>query len=347
MFHRLIVPLDGSQRAEKAVPVAARIARPAHGSIVLTHVVTPGHIIGSYGAETAIAIPPTVFEEALSDATRYLATVKQTYAKDLRDIPVEIDTETGDASAIIASAASEEHGDLIVMCSHNDTVLKHWFLKHTTQHTIRHSALPVLSLNEHGEPLAERDTARPFHVLIPLDGSPFAEKVLAPTMQLLSALTLPAQYIVVHLMRVVDTSSVNGQLWSQMHIERETIKQACGEAEAYLKTIAQRIEHELLPSERVQVTTTVRINPNIPGTILQQAKLIITAPTFQGCDLIAMATHGRSGLQHFLQGSVTEHILGHTSYPLLVVHPHEDAQSPEEVKVGRQESKHALHSPVV
>jgi len=47
------------------------------------------------------------------------------------------------------------------------------------------------------------------------------------------------------------------------------------------------------------------------------------AGVFGGCDIIAMATHGRSGLQRWAMGSVTERVLGTTHLPLLIVRPQE------------------------
>ncbi len=41
MFQRIVVPLDGSMRAERAIPVAARIARATGGSIILLRVAEP------------------------------------------------------------------------------------------------------------------------------------------------------------------------------------------------------------------------------------------------------------------------------------------------------------------
>lgn len=40
MFKRILVPLDGSSRAEQALPIAARIARASGGSVLLLHVIT-------------------------------------------------------------------------------------------------------------------------------------------------------------------------------------------------------------------------------------------------------------------------------------------------------------------
>jgi nucleotide-binding universal stress UspA family protein len=41
------------------------------------------------------------------------------------------------------------------------------------------------------------------------------------------------------------------------------------------------------------------------------------------CDLIVMATHGRGGLERVILGSVTEHIIGATKLPILIVRPQE------------------------
>jgi hypothetical protein len=45
------------------------------------------------------------------------------------------------------------------------------------------------------------------------------------------------------------------------------------------------------------------------------------AGVFGRCDLIAMATHGRSGFQHWILGSITERVLGATKLPILIVRP--------------------------
>jgi len=59
-------------------------------------------------------------------------------------------------------------------------------------------------------------------------------------------------------------------------------------------------------------------------------------PGYTGCDLIAMATHGRDGFQHLLEGSITEHVMDATSCPFLVVHVQSTAEntSAEDVTVS-------------
>jgi nucleotide-binding universal stress UspA family protein len=54
--------------------------------------------------------------------------------------------------------------------------------------------------------------------------------------------------------------------------------------------------------------------------ILEESECIGDVPGYTGCDIIAMVTHGRHGLQHLLEGSITEHVLDSTVLPLFIVH---------------------------
>jgi nucleotide-binding universal stress UspA family protein len=74
-----------------------------------------------------------------------------------------------------------------------------------------------------------------------------------------------------------------------------------------------RIREELQPA-RLQVETAVRQGPS-PGTEIEQE-----ARNWEA-DLIVMATHGRSGLRRAVLGSVTQHVLTHTTFPLLLKRP--------------------------
>ena len=55
--------------------------------------------------------------------------------------------------------------------------------------------------------------------------------------------------------------------------------------------------------------------------IAERGEAVESTGLLGGCDLLVMATHGRSGLQRWVMGSVTERVLGATKLPLLIVHP--------------------------
>ena len=82
----------------------------------------------------------------------------------------------------------------------------------------------------------------------------------------------------------------------------------------------------------IAVTTSVESDPDIVEAIIKQAE----SADGGRVDLIAMATHGRGGMQHFVMGSITERVLHHSQLPLLVVRP------PKEQKGGKKEEQGAV-----
>jgi hypothetical protein len=86
-----------------------------------------------------------------------------------------------------------------------------------------------------------------------------------------------------------------------------------------------------LPTEfNLTITSSVVVSTNVAKEILAEAEPTEEELRTEPYDLIAMATHGRGGLQRLLMGSVTEHLLGATRLPLLVVRPHEEAAREEQ-----------------
>jgi len=56
----------------------------------------------------------------------------------------------------------------------------------------------------------------------------------------------------------------------------------------------------------------------------EHGKALVSSHELTGCDLIAIATHGRGGLKRLMAGSVTEKVLGSTSLPMLIVRPRDE-----------------------
>jgi nucleotide-binding universal stress UspA family protein len=332
MFQRILVPLDGSDGAERAIPVAARIARASGGSIVFIRVVPPPSEVGMFGAglRGTIAMKPEVeaSEKEFADATNYLVTVITAYVDELAGIATETDVASGATSPTIFSTAGYEYVDLIVMCSHGETGLKRWVLGSVAQQAVRHSPVPVLVLNEHGVVPPVPDAARPLRVLVPLDGSELAESALEPAAQLIAALTATAQGEL-HLLRVVDLPSAYGRMKSQAYMSDGVQEEARKEAEAYVKAVADRLYESTFATGKLNVTSSVAVSTDVAGTIIKLAEQTEGAES-SSCDLIAIATHGRGGLRRLVLGSVTEHLLGSTRLPLLIVRPHEAESKGEE-----------------
>lgn len=337
MFQRIVVPLDGSPRAEQAIPVAARIIRNTGGSIVLLRVVTSPIDYAWYSMEPALRTMDQAIEFDIARATEYLATLVQ--SNDLVGIETKTEVLSGEPALTIFAVARENHADLIVMCSHGETGLKRWILGSVSQKVARQSALPVLVLRE-GTHFSPHE-GRPLRILVPLDGSPVAEAALAPAATLSTALSAPVPGAL-HLLHVLPNPLLEDEKRNEMIVAERMY--AVSEAKTYLKTVEQQLhvgEREHVKSLNVTITSSVVRDTDIASTLIRVAENdeeIGEEEDFQGCDMIAMATHGRSGLGRWVMGSVTERVLGATKLPLLIVRPHKTEVQHEERRETEMQS---------
>jgi nucleotide-binding universal stress UspA family protein len=320
MFQRILVPLDGSARAESAISVAAKLALASGGSVILLRVITAS----TEYAWSAMESPTWMQEPLEADRVKvvnYLSTIAE--SKALAGIETKIEAVDGLPADTILSVARSQQVDLIVMCSHGYTGFKRWALGSVTQKIARHSSVPVFVLQEGaGVPTnLHPGGPRPVRVLVALDGSPLAETVLAPAAQLSTALSAPAPGAL-HLARVLPLAS----LPEQDHVEPlvKVRDMARAEADAYLRAIEQRLREGELAPLQLSITSSVVINTDIAETLIKMAEngeYMDKVGESSGCDVIAMATHGRGGLQRWVMGSITERVLEATKLPLLIVRP--------------------------
>ncbi len=314
MFERILVPLDGSQRAEQAIPFAARIARATQGSLVFVRVIHPPRSVGIYGSEPDVAVPSTPFEKHLAEASTYLQQVVEASSQELKGLPVIADIEPGDIAPAIFTAARIEQVDLIVMAHHGETGWTRWILRSVVHQAVRRSPVPVLVLDGQEAISPAPDSRHVWRALVPLDGSERAECALAPAASLVTALAAPGR-AELHLLSIVNSRASGGDGPIAAYPYGEMPEQVRKGAELYLERVIQKIQHEPLASLPLKISASAVISSDVPGAILQRAS---QGP---GYDFLAMATHGRSGVQRLLMGSVTERLLDSAPLPMLVVRP--------------------------
>jgi nucleotide-binding universal stress UspA family protein len=145
-------------------------------------------------------------------------------------------------------------------------------------------------------------------ILIPLDGSKTAENVLPYARTLANTLKIP-----VELIGVVDIGALAGHLVAEKARYLDVI---IAEAEASSRVYLERVGRTF-PTEKVAYS----VQRGIP------AEAIIERAGSDKNTLIAMATHGRSGINRWLLGSVTEKVLRGASNPLLLVRATEEAKT--------------------
>lgn len=313
MLHRFFVPLDGSKRAEKAIPVAADLARGVHGTITLARIIEP------LAMERATETSET--QRALfTEAKVYLETLLDRYEQEFAGLHMVLEVMPGTIPSSLFKLASQEHLDLIVLCSRGESGLKRWVLGSVAQETFRRSPLPVLVLHEHGQDRALFQAARQLRILVPHDGSELAEAALAPLFQLLGNVSSAVPHEI-HLLHVISLPTVTGGLGGEAYFTDAFWREEQKRAEQEVQALAQRLTQTKPATVHCLFKTTVLTSPDVASTILRQAQPGRYGEEGADYDLIAMATHGRTGLKRLLLGSITERVFGTTTLPLLVVRP--------------------------
>ncbi|MBL0348412.1 MAG: MFS transporter [Anaerolineales bacterium] len=137
-------------------------------------------------------------------------------------------------------------------------------------------------------------------ILVPLDGSPISETILDHARKLAKA--DGAELV---LLQVANSA---GEIFNDPSIAADDLNAAASADKSYMETLLARMK-----SEGVLASVEVREGP-VAETILAVAKEM-------NVDMIAMSTHGRSGLQKLLMGSVTEWMVKHSPVPVLVIRP--------------------------
>lgn len=306
MFQRVLVPLDGSVRAEQALPVAVRLARAMGGSLLLVQVVSPP-IDFSGGMAPVPLITGQVVESEMTGASDYLKAV--TMRPELAGIEVTTEVLFGIPAQLLTQSARVHGSDLVVLCSHGRTGLTRWALGSVAHTLVHQSDVPVLVLRQ--DDMLAHVEKRPFRTLVPLDGSELAEAALAPAATLTATLTAPARGEL-HLVQVVKAFHSTTEEGFVSELNEETRHRA----RSYLASVAERVQTTEM-GHGLTVTFAVELASDVASVLLGVAEQADAG----GSDLIAISTHGRSGLERWVMGSVTDRLLNTTTLPILIVRP--------------------------
>jgi nucleotide-binding universal stress UspA family protein len=319
MFKHILVPLDGSRRAEQALPVAARLAHASGGTVVLLQVVSMANQFISYVAMEPI-VTQRLIDFRLEEAKDYLSDL--TRSSTLHGVYTETLVLFGQPTANILSVVDSQKIDLIVMCSHGYAGMTRWIMGSVAEKVAHYASAPVFVLREGKPPLAnlQPNGSGSLRILVPLDGSARARAAIAPAAHLVAALASPGRGAL-HLTQVV----VMPRIEQMRHSERETIVR---DAKQKLSSTVEGLRGGLVADYdaglNLSITWSVTIDDDIAAGIVrvvENGEDAEGAGVFGGCDMIAMATHGYSGLQRLALGSVTERVLHSTTLPLLIVRP--------------------------
>jgi nucleotide-binding universal stress UspA family protein len=288
MLKTIVVPLDGSPLAERALSLATALSIPTAADLVLVRVFE--------------------HEPPPEEATPYGTYLEKT-AAELRDRGFHVETVEligNPVAKAIGHAAERQHADLIVMTTHGRTGPARWVLGSVAEALVTCSRVPVL-LQRAWDPgrrailLGERP-----RLLVPVDGSRFAEAALPAAFAL--ADDLGAEILLVQVdPRSRDVLRAEEDVATPMN---EQAYQPLVAIREYLDELAARLRAEW-PSMVIET----RVECGDPTTAI-----IATTEDSQAA-LVVMATHGRTGVQRMALGSVADSVLRRGRAPIVLVHP--------------------------
>lgn len=229
--------------------------------------------------------------DAPNDARRLLKTVQARLVQS--GIRTSVRVRSGDAAAAILRVSEEVRPAIIAMATHGRSGPARWVMGSVAGRVLRGARHPVLLSN----PADGAGEWRIRRILVPLDGSELSAHIVPFVGSI--AREQGAEVILVH--SLATTRAGNGAGRGG----RATVSVPDGADP--LTPHAQRLE-------RAGVRVSARIE-----RADRPAEAIIRAARREAADLVAMTTHGRTGVQRWLMGSVAEKVVGHCPCPVLVL----------------------------
>lgn len=307
MYRKILVPLDGSDFSEQALPLAHSVAAEAGGELQLvTAVPTLPPVVPSSEEKGQVK---GWFEEERSRATEYLEAIRKHLTAGEADVPVHIKVLTGGPARAIEDRIRQTGADLVVMTTHGRGPLERVWLGSVADGLIRTSPCPVLLWRPSDENPDPQAGPRFSLVLVPLDGSPESEAILPEAAGL--ARLFGAE---LRLLSVVPGLFPLGSTYIP-HAAEETRQREehRAEFEAYLDDVGGRLREEGL-----QVVTQTVFGDDPAQKILEVREEV-------GADLVALSTRGRGGVARLVMGSTADKVIRAGRVPILVHrHPHDE-----------------------
>jgi len=293
MYERILVPLDGSSQGEIVLPYVYQMATRFKTEILLVSVTQP-------------LIPQP---DQLHPA--YLGHLVEQMHRDLRDWDpkgepgIQTKVLLGEPADEILKCAEQQKASIIIMASRGRSSRGPWILGNVAAKVLRATDKPIMLIKSPAKSDALHQKRLVRKVMVPLDGSPIAEQALAHAE--IVARALGSELLLFHVfepMRKYPGGTVYRALPDEMVNEENDRRKQAGLS--YLDEISKKLNAPDL-SLSIEVT---RGSP---------ADRILDYAETHGTDLIAMSTHGRSGIGRWVFGSVTDKVLHSGDTAVLVV----------------------------
>ncbi len=299
MYSKILVPLDGSTAAESALPLVRSLARRLALPVELLGAIDLREV--SRGASAADGL---FLDRLLEDQSRRGAEYLDNIAKTLSGLPVTTRGEKGVAAEVIIEIAAADKNTLIVMATHGRSGLNRFLMGSIAEKVLRATANPLL-LVKAVEPIATDGEAALTSIVVPLDGSDLAEGVLPTVEELAKKLDLEVVLIRAFAIPYGAYSTGDG-FYDPVNLE------------AFLARLREETI-DYLERKTAELKRKGIENVSYVAKEGLSADEIIKFARDTPANLIAMSTHGRSGVKRWVLGSVTETVVRYSGDPVLVL----------------------------
>ena len=314
MYSRMVVPLDGSSLGEQVLPHVRQLGLGLAIPVTLMTVVEPptptiGHSLNPEAHEYQSDIH---LEQHAAD---YLDSV----ASGLRSAGLEVTTATpaGSPAQQIVNEAQRVPESLIAMSGHGRSGVARWWLGSVADRVLHLTSTPLLVVRSNEGEATHQD--RFDKIVLPVDGSALAEQIIPHMAPIARGLGLS-----VDLVRVLPAWNEYFHLAAAPEFYNPSLEsmaesmaaQAEGEASQYLDQLKQRLSQEGISAVEPHL---LRGDP---------AASIIDVANETPDRLVAMTTHGRSGVGRWVMGSVAGRVVRNSGDPVLLVRSTGDEPAP-------------------
>lgn len=295
MYEKILVPLDGSDLAEIALPYAEELAGALGCDITLIHV--------SESADEKYENMHQLYIEKIVEATIQGA---EKFRKNKRAKKIKVSSVhlTGHVAEQIVDYADKENIGLIVMTTHGRSGIRRWILGNVAAKVVRATDRPIALIRAKDTPPEARAERRLNKILVPLDGSKASEVVIPHVSELASK--LKAEVV---LFQVVAPSyfvyAIPGEAVLQPH-SPEDLQNMIENSKLYLDKVGAEFRDK-------GIETTSEVGIGGPAE-----EIIRIADEIQ-VDMVAMSTHGHSSISLWAFGSNADKVLHAGDTPVLLV----------------------------
>jgi nucleotide-binding universal stress UspA family protein len=284
MFERILVPLDSSKLAEVALPYAEEIAGRLVSDVKLVHIVESD--------TDPYRNMRQVYLQKMAEVTRS-GVEKHLIKPPEREIKVDPIILVGDPAWEIVNYADEESIGLIVMVTRGLSGIKRWTLGNVADRVVRTTEMPVVLIRAKGDRLGGHEKGIFNKVLVCLDGSRESEAILTYVGELASK--FKAEVVLIEVAEKGYYFAKAGGYEYVFYPEEQTRS-----AKAFIKDYLDKVGSQL-KQKGIAVNSEVRVG--------DAAEEIIRFADEISADVVAMTTHGRSGIARWAVGSVADKVL--------------------------------------